>query len=256
IDPEDDCPTKPGLKALKGCPDRDSDGVPDQSDPCPTEAGPKANQGCPYLDTDQDSILDKDDNCPEIAGPVANRGCPYGDQDKDSIIDPEDDCPDVPGPVNNKGCPFPDTDADGVFDHEDNCPKTFGPKENRGCPILEKKEEEVIQTAFENLEFDSGKATIRNPSLSSLAQLAEVLLKKPDYLLKIEGHTDNTGSETTNLRLSKNRAQAVKDYLVSTGIEAERIRVIGYGEAQPIADNNTTSGRQQNRRVELTIVFE
>ncbi|MEM6726578.1 MAG: DUF5723 family protein, partial [Bacteroidota bacterium] len=256
IDPEDDCPTKPGLKEFNGCPDRDGDLVPDPQDNCPTEAGPKENKGCPYLDTDQDSILDKEDDCPEIAGPVANKGCPYGDQDKDSIIDPEDDCPEIAGPVANKGCPFPDSDADGLFDHEDECPKTFGPKANKGCPILEKEEKEVVQTAFENLEFDSGKATIRNPSLSSLAQLAEVLLKKPDYRLKIEGHTDSVGSEATNLRLSKNRAQAVKDYLVSTGITPERILVIGQGEAQPIADNSTREGRQLNRRVEMTIVFE
>ncbi|MGC1631923.1 MAG: OmpA family protein, partial [Gelidibacter sp.] len=72
----DDCPEVPGLKALKGCPDADADGVADHLDECPNEAGPAANKGCPWKDTDGDGVLDKDDKCPDVAGTVANNGCP------------------------------------------------------------------------------------------------------------------------------------------------------------------------------------
>jgi outer membrane protein OmpA-like peptidoglycan-associated protein len=75
-DKDDACPTVAGLKALKGCPDADGDGVTDADDKCPNTAGPAANGGCPWPDKDGDGVLDKDDQCPDVKGTVANNGCP------------------------------------------------------------------------------------------------------------------------------------------------------------------------------------
>ena len=79
---------------------------------------------------------------------------------------------------------------------------------------------------------------------------------KKDWKLQIAGHTDNVGNDQVNLILSKKRAEAVRDYLVSKGVPADRIRTLFFGETQPIASNDTEEGRQKNRRVEMTIVFE
>jgi len=93
---------------------------------------------------------------------------------------------------------------------------------------------------------------IRANSYNSLNKVAALLVEK-DFSLKLAGHTDNTGSLELNLRLSKERAEAVKAYLVSKGANPSRIEATGYGPNQPIASNKTAEGRQQNRRVEFTI---
>ncbi len=128
--------------------------------------------------------------------------------------DIEDKCPDKAGPIENGGCPYADTDADGIIDLEDKCPNTPGVKENFGCPAIAKEEQEVIKAALDNLEFNTGKATIRSTSFLSLDKLAELLIQKKDYMLLIEGHTDNVGKRSSNLTLSKNRANALKTYLM------------------------------------------
>jgi outer membrane protein OmpA-like peptidoglycan-associated protein len=79
---------------------------------------------------------------------------------------------------------------------------------------------------------------------------------KTSYGSRIAGHTDNLGDDQKNMILSKNRSNSVKNYLVGQGVQAERIVVEYYGETRPIADNNTPDGRQKNRRVEMTIIFE
>ena len=73
--------------------------------------------------------------------------------------------------------------------------------------------------------------------------------------IAIDGHTDDVGSEASNIKLSENRANAVKNYLVKKGVDASRITVTGHGESTPIADNKTAAGRQKNRRVELTLSY-
>ena len=83
-----------------------------------------------------------------------------------------------------------------------------------------------------------------------------MLNKAPKWKLGISGHTDNTGSEPFNEKLSLNRAQSVKDFLVTKGVTQDRIATTGHGSQKPIADNDTTSGRALNRRVEFTIVKE
>jgi OOP family OmpA-OmpF porin len=117
-----------------------------------------------------------------------------------------------------------------------------------------KVEKEVFETAYKNLLFDSGKATIKSSSFPSLDKVANVLTKNPAWKLNLVGHTDSQGDDTFNMNLSKARAEAVKQYLTGKGVGSERITATGKGETMPIADNNTAQGRQDNRRVEFNIV--
>lgn len=254
IDREDDCPDERGLPQFNGCPDLDGDGVIDKLDQCPTLPGPKEQFGCP--DSDGDHIYDNVDQCPNDPGLPELFGCPYADTDKDGIKDIEDKCPTQPGPVENGGCPYADSDGDGVIDLEDKCPKTPGVRENFGCPPITQEEKEVLKRAFDNLEFNTGKSTIRTSSYPSLNELAELLKSKPEYKLLIEGHTDNVGKRTSNITLSKNRSNAVMKYLVGKGVPSTRFIVKWYGPDKPIADNSTEEGRQRNRRVEMTLTAE
>jgi outer membrane protein OmpA-like peptidoglycan-associated protein len=254
IDTQDECPDVAGLKAFNGCPDKDGDGIKDSDDACPDVPGPIANQGCP--DTDNDGLFDFVDNCPTEFGPKENNGCPWPDTDKDGLIDKDDECPYLAGPLKNKGCPYQDTDGDGILDKDDDCPTVKGVIENKGCPKIEQEAQEILNTAFENLEFNTGNAIIKDVSFASLNDLAALLIKKKDWKLQIAGHTDNVGDAQKNLVLSKQRSEAVKAYLVSKGVEASRLNALFFGETQPIATNDTAEGRQKNRRVEMTVVFQ
>ncbi len=253
IDSKDDCPDVAGLPAFKGCPDTDGDGIKDTDDACPNVAGPLVNNGCP--DTDADGLFDFIDGCPTEFGPKENNGCPWPDTDEDGLLDKDDKCPNLAGPLANDGCPYTDTDGDGVLDKDDDCPATPGPVENKGCPEIEKEVEEILQTAFENLEFETSRDVIKSESIPSLTKLAEVLVKKPEWKLQISGHTDSQGKAQSNLILSKKRAESVKAFMVANGVNADRLSVLFFGETQPIADNTTAAGRQKNRRVEMVIAF-
>lgn len=254
IDGKDDCPDIAGLAKFNGCPDTDGDGIKDSEDECPDTAGLLENNGCP--DTDLDGVIDQLDNCPTVSGPKENSGCPWPDTDGDGLLDKDDQCPNQAGPLENKGCPHIDTDGDGILDKDDKCPSVKGVIENQGCPKIEEEEKEILKTAFDHLEFNTGNAVIKDVSNSSLNDLATLLLKKPEWKLQIAGHTDNVGNDQSNLILSKKRAEAIKAYLVSKGISADRLRALFFGETEPIASNDTEEGRQKNRRVEMTIVFE
>ncbi|WP_423149208.1 OmpA family protein [Rubrolithibacter danxiaensis] len=158
-----------------------------------------------------------------------------------------------------------DEDKDGVSDYFDKCPGTSAGTQvdGGGCPLPEAKnitrttviteeDKRVVRDAIKNLEFDFGKATIRSKSYPTLDRVANLLVQK-NFSLKLSGHTDNVGSSEANLRLSKARAESVKEYLVSKGANPSRIEATGYGESQPISSNKTAAGRQNNRRVEFTL---
>ncbi|PTT00679.1 hypothetical protein DBR11_09370 [Pedobacter sp. HMWF019] len=159
-----------------------------------------------------------------------------------------------------------DSDGDGVADKLDKCPGTPAGVvvDGSGCPlvvpapiikekvIVTEADRKIVNEAIKNLEFDLGKATIRAKSYPTLNRVAALLVEK-NFSLKLAGHTDNTGSMALNLRLSKERAESIKAYLVSQGANPSRIEATGYGPNQPIATNKTAAGRQKNRRVEFTL---
>lgn len=106
---------------------------------------------------------------------------------------------------------------------------------------------------LENIHFETGKSVLKAESYKSLDALTDMLLKNGELHLLISGHTDNVGNTMANLKLSSDRARAVRNYLVSKGINASRLTGIGYGSGQPVADNSSPEGRQKNRRVEFEL---
>lgn len=252
-DTQDACPTIAGTTATNGCPDTDVDGVADNVDKCPEIAGLSKYNGCPIPDTDKDGINDEEDKCVTVAGTKKYNGCPVPDTDGDGLNDESDSCPDKAGTVDFNGCPVPDSDGDGLNDKEDKCPTEAGTKENDGCPAIKKEIQEKVNYAARNIFFDKNSDKIVANSFSSLNEVVSILKENPLLHLSIGGNTDNIGKASYNLALSQKRADAVKNYLIKQGIESTRLKAIGYGQDKPIADNTTSAGRAQNRRVELQL---
>ena len=119
--------------------------------------------------------------------------------------------------------------------------------------IPTKEEDEIIKTAFAQLEFESAKAIIKQSSYSSLDGLAMLLKSHPEWSVTLKGYTDNSGNAAKNLQLSKDRAASVKNYLINKGVSAANIQSQGYGSANPVASNSTLAGRAKNRRVEIEL---
>ena len=288
-DGDDKCPKTPGPKENRGCPwgDTDKDGLKDNVDKCPNKVGPKENKGCPWPDTDGDGLTDNVDKCPKKKGSRENRGCPWGDRDGDGLKDNVDKCPDKAGPKENKGCPWPDTDGDGVLDKDDKCPNKKGPKKYQGCPdsdndtVLDKDDKcpyvpgvkvasgdtklgcpkvVLVQVTKKDIKilkkifFRTGSARIRRRSFVVLDQVAQVMKSASHIKVRVEGHTDNVGDKDYNLRLSKERARSVYNYLVKKGISKDRLSSEGYGMNNPLVPNNSRKNRAKNRRVQFTIV--
>ena len=176
------------------------------------------------------------------------------DSDKDGITDDLDQCPNTPlgVRVDNKGCPL-DSDGDGVPDYLDKCPNTLrGVKvDNNGCPIVKKK-----LIVLYGIKFDLNSDKVSGDSENILSQAVKVLKENPTIKVSIEGHTCSLGSEEYNLKLSQERALAVKTYLVSQGIANKRMETLGKGEKFPIASNETIEGRNKNRRIEFIVIAE
>ena len=236
--------------------DKDGDGVYDKIDDCPEQEGPVENAGCPWPDSDGDGLLDKDDSCPQEAGPTENSGCPWPDSDGDGLLDKDDRCPQVAGPLENSGCPWPDGDGDGVLDKDDNCPDIIGTVANNGCPEVTEEVQKVLNEYAKTILFNSGKATIKDESFTTLNEIIKILKEYPSAKFSIEGHTDSAGSNVMNQNLSDSRANAVKVFLVEKGVDQFRLSAKGFGEDRPIAPNDTREGRARNRRVEINLVKE
>jgi OOP family OmpA-OmpF porin len=118
--------------------------------------------------------------------------------------------------------------------------------------VITEEDRQIVNEAIRNLEFEFAKASIRDRSFPYLNRVAEMLVLK-GFSLKLGGHTDAIGSNAANMILSKNRAESVKNYLVSRGVNVGKIEAVGYGESQPVSSNKTAAGRQKNRRVEFTL---
>ena len=238
--------------------------MPDLEDACPNEPGPKETQGCPVAkDSDGDGIPDDIDRCPldpeDKDGFQDEDGCPDADNDGDGIVDKADACPNEPGPIENRGCPAraaePDRDRDGVADRVDKCPDQVGPPPD-GCPraysMVEVKRERIV--IRQQVRFATGRSKVLPDSFALLGQVVQVLNDFPRMRVSIEGHTDAVGGEAANMKLSQQRAEAVRAWLVGKGIAPARLQATGFGPTRPMASNGTARGREQNRRTEFRIV--
>ncbi len=280
-----------GVEDTDGCPDNDKDsdgdGVPDAIDKCPTQAedkdGFQDGDGCPDADNDGDGVLDIHDKCPgtdsTAVGGVNTKenyngvedtdGCPDGeaDRDGDGIPDNLDKCPTQPedndGFEDHDGCPDLDNDVDGIKDIADACPgtdstvaagidtkETFnGYEDVDGCPDTPKLSKKPMKL---NVYFESGSARLKRNSYSAIDDLISNMKSDKDANIIIEGYTDSKGSYQSNQRLSKRRADAVRTYLIKNGgISPNRVKSVGKGEDNPVADNATPEGRELNRRIEV-----
>ena len=287
LDDADKCPTEiedvDGFEDEDGCPDpdNDGDGILDVDDTCPNEAGLPEKQGCPERDKDGDGILDEVDQCPDepedMDGFEDTDGCPDPDNDGDGILDVNDQCPNEPELMNGiedeDGCPESDRDNDGIIDAKDQCPdepETYnGNKDEDGCPdgkqtvVVTETEIRILEKVF----FDTGKSTIQRRSYPLLDTVAAVLTQTPRLTgVRVEGHTDDVGDDASNMTLSKDRAAAVRQYLLDKGVAAARLESEGYGESKPLCDempellqnerknkSAINECRAQNRRVGFKI---
>ncbi len=245
--------------------DSDGDGVPDSRDVCPnTPKGVKVDKdGCP-LDSDGDGVPDYLDKCSgTLAGvKVDANGCPL-DSDGDGVPDYLDKCSGTLAgvKVDVNGCPL-DSDGDGVPDYLDKCPNT--PKgtqvDSEGCPI--KKDTVVVKQPTEikslvlsgDTNFEFNKSTLLPNAYTVLDSLISTMKQHPEYKWEVGGYTDGIGSAKYNIKLSKQRAQSVVDYLVNKGVERNNLKIVGYGKENPIATNETAEGRSMNRRVEIKLL--
>ncbi len=231
--------------------DSDGDGIPDDRDMAP------------YAPEDRDGFMDSD-------------GIPDPDNDADGIPDELDGAPKDPedkdGFMDSDGIPDPDNDGDGIPDVSDLAPgtdqtvaqgintkETYNdyedtdgvPDEIPGNPLLDQLKQDLLQHM---VHFDTNLYTIREDDKPFLDRVAEALVKLPDVMIEIQGHTDSRGSNAINEPLSYNRAKVVKDYLVARGVDAEQIESKGYSSNDPIATNDTAAGRQENRRAQMVLI--
>lgn len=257
----DQCPDTPRGWPVDeaGCPlDTDKDAVPDGMDKSPdTPKGAIVNeQGVP-TDSDGDGVPDGIDKCPDtpkkaIVDPIDSptAGCPH-DSDNDGVYDGIDTCPLTPAgaTVDESGCPH-DTDGDKVLDGIDQCPDTpKGQKiDKEGCPRvrLDKPEPQILQ----NVKFVEGIQLW--PGTEAWLQLGiDALTYWSDVNVEIGVYTDNKGGAAAKRQLSQRRAEVVRAWLSTHGIDKSRLSIKGYGATNFVADNETEEGREKNNRVEL-----
>jgi len=261
-----------GLSArTSGSGDNDGDGVLNSVDRCPgSPPGSTVDAtGCTArADTDRDGVIDINDICPGT--PAGDRvdvnGCSGNepketpspaapaDTDGDGVADTADRCAATPAGqrVDAAGCPLPrDSDADGVMDPDDRCPSSAPGTavDARGCVALFEGGRTTV--VLEGVTFETASSELTSEGSTTLMHVAAALRADPGIRIEVAGHTDNVGRRAANQALSEARARTVRDYLVGSGIAAERVTARGYGMSQPTASNATDEGRAQNRRVEL-----
>ncbi len=117
-----------------------------------------------------------------------------------------------------------------------------------------RQDNNIILTMPDAITFDFAQSAVKPQFYGVLNNLASTLNQFPQTRIQIAGHTDNVGSDASNLQLSQQRANSVRSYLAGSGVAPDRMQAVGYGETRPIADNSTDYGRAQNRRVEITLI--
>lgn len=194
-------------------------------------------------DTDNDGLTDADEIQKHKTSPLKP------DTDADGLTDYAEISETGTNPLKA------DTDDDQIMDGKDKCPLKPETRNNYededGCP--DKKPEVVFEKkapiVLTGVTFKTGSASLTDSAKETLAKVVRTLKDYSDISLEIQGHTDNVGRRSFNLKLSQKRANSVKDYLISQGIEADRLTAKGYGPDVPVASNATKAGRQQNRRI-------
>lgn len=211
-----------------------------------------------------------------VVNPKTGRKDCTADSDGDGVPDDLDQCPDTPPgvKVDSRGCPLPaaapakagspatvqiqaaptpapvtDSDSDGVPDNRDRCPHTPPgvAVDANGCPLPR-------TVTFQSLRFGHDSARLTDADRATLDNLAKVLQAQPGLRIEIDGYTDNVGSAAYNVVLSRQRAEAVRQYLIGRGVRPDRLVVMGFGPYKPIASNDSEAGRAANRRVEFKII--
>lgn len=273
---KDKCPFTPedfdGFEDDDGCPDldNDKDALPDSVETNTgafiniTNTGTDPNSS----DTDMDGIDDYDEIIKYNTNPVSvdsdNDKLTDGDEINNYKTDPNSADSDNDGindydeiNIHQTDPNNADTDGDGIIDGKDECPtqaETFnGYNDSDGCP--DKKPDIIFHTKspiiLGGIKFKIGSSNLAEESKTVIMKVFQTLKDYPEIQVEISGHTDNTGSRTNNLKLSKARAQSVKQFLVDEGIDAGRLSAIGLGPDHPIATNTTEVGRAKNRRIEF-----
>ena len=251
----DRCPDTPKGTPVEatGCPDTDRDRVADTGDRCANTPAGMAVDAVGCTDVDADGVVDPQDRCAGTATGIRvdATGCAVPvDADADGVVDPQDRCAGTAAGVrvDATGCPLPpvDADGDGVADASDRCVGTPAGTtvDAAGCPV-------AVAIVLEGVSFLTGSAKLTLDSQEPLNNAVSRLAERPDVRVVIEGHTDNVGNRDANIRLSKARAEAVRNYLISKGITRNRLTTVGLGPDQPVASNDTPDGRARNRRVQL-----
>jgi outer membrane protein OmpA-like peptidoglycan-associated protein len=189
-------------------------------------------------DQDDDGIPDDEDKCPTVAedrdGEDDLDGCPEEDKDsdKDGVPDRDDECPDDKETING-------------HDDDDGCPDSGDPR-----VIFEDGKFHILDA----VHFEHGSSEIKQESHSLLDQVALTMKANPEVKkVRVEGHTDDTGPANVNLRLSRSRAHAVRQYLVNKGVDPRRLSAEGYGEDKPLKKGTSDAARAKNRRVEFIV---
>lgn len=275
----------PGNVAAAAMPtatDRDGDGYDDDLDGCPDDPEDfdafEDENGCPDNDNDKDGVLDaatldngiwtnldlKDDldcrNDPEDIDEFEDEdGCPDPDNDKDSILDDVDACKNDPEDFDQfedtDGCPELDNDKDGLLDPVDQCPidpeDMDGDADTDGCPDLAVKLDPCAIKLDDKVYFEFNKYNVDPKSFTLLDDVVSVMNSNPDVTIEVGGHTDSKGGDKYNKKLSQQRVDSVRQYIIGKGIKDSRITAVGYGEERPIDTNRTSEGRANNRRVEF-----
>ena len=202
------------------------------------------------VDSDNDGVADDKDKCPTTPEGVAvdENGCCL-DSDGDGVADYKDKCPNTPKgvAVDENGCCL-DSDGDGIADYKDKCPNTVaGAKVDvNGCAA----------TVVLDIHFENASAKINTQHSPKLEKYISFMNDNENYDVTIIGYTDSRGAESFNQDLSQKRADSVKKALVDGGVKSTRITAVGKGEANPIADNATSEGRAQNRRIEAELKLQ
>ena len=191
------------------------------------------------------------DECPKLKGSATAKGCP--DQDGDGVADKDDNCPNIAGTSKRNGCPAPDSDHDGVNDDEDKCLNVAGVKENNGCPEIDKELRSEIDRYAKRIQFKYKSTVLNKKSKEVLDGIVKILKENTHLNVLIEGYTSSDGNGRNHINLSQLRAESVKEYFEQNGIKANRLKAVGFGDANPLNENKTEAERAANRRVELKI---